>query len=371
MMKKQSGKKVPCRHCGKEISGWNMSHHLKNAHENLSTNKNKLFLEAFTLIQSNEELVKENLLQKQKIHDLERENIKLTQILSQINVQLQTVTGCNFQGINFCSIIENEFQNTQSKGDYMREWKFYEKWCNGKNPLQAENANEYLRSCKPTSTIHKKRGKLNSLLQIMNNNSTLKLRKVHQSIATKPKYKLSDEELIAFLNEQKSIDPQDYALFFFLFYFCARVNSAIHFKWKHTDLGTDYVNQVLVTDTKNRFPKPKEMKLPVDETFWEFIKEHKSNCTNSEDPDGYVFYPEISKNRVSYITAIVNGKISESKVMEPLINKNPDKKFTSHLFRKTKSYDQFYPLMKQAYAAARKVLRHSEKSQAVRSYIIN
>lgn len=253
-----------------------------------------------------------------------------------------------------------------TKEGYLTELKLYQGWLKrNKKNVDTDTANTYLNSLKcKSSTLRKKQMILQTILRIVYD-PNIHLNPVRLRISYIPKYSLSDEEVELYLEEQK--DNQEYYLIQRLMItYGLRINSPAALKIKHLLFLYDGSNEMLLPDVKVN----SERSEPIDEEFAIILKEYiESIGFSREDSEEFVFLRVYSNNsirlRTSKMGLEVNRKIKSSKVLR----KNPNFKYTSHMFRKTKANTLYQQGLEQLREISRHGIGQKSKSSSIKHYL--
>lgn len=250
-----------------------------------------------------------------------------------------------------------------TKAGYLVEYKLLRKWLTkNKMSLCCDSVNNYLASLKKcrTSTLKKKQMILQNLLRTILD-PQLKLNPIRMKISYSSKYSMSDEEVVKYLQEQKS-DHEMYLIQKLLITYGLRINTAAGLKLKHLHFLDDE-NIIFLPDTKTASQRSELMENEFAEEFRHFIRGR-----NLMDED-YIFLPE-EKNqtvgrRANILCVLINNRISESRV----IKKNPNFKYSSHMFRKTKANSIYQEGLRKLKEKSRLAIGQAKNSSAIEHYI--
>jgi len=186
-----------CDWCDKEMSRKNYARHQKTC----------VFRVEIGLKKSDVEKLKgQNVGDETDNSKIEIDNIELKQFLEEIykkTIRLHKKILIE-DDKNPIDKINNMMLGENTKLNYLREWKLYDKWLKKqKKPIGKVSAETYLASLKCRAST--KRQKFNTLQLLLQHivDPTIKLQKVRWRISFKPKYALSSKELNDYLNEQK------------------------------------------------------------------------------------------------------------------------------------------------------------------------
>lgn len=272
-------------------------------------------------------------------------------------------------------VIENELRDTKdrirelhvsdsTKEGYLLEYKLFDKWLNkNKKSLDQDSANMYLGSLKcRSSTLKKKQMILQSLLRVLVD-PHFKLNPMRMKISFSPKYSLTDEEIENYLNEQKE-NKEMYLIQKLMVKYGLRINTPASLKIKHLHFREGDNADIFLPDVKVRSQRTEKIEESMAEEFCNFLLKRK----RWKDED-YVFYQE-GKNepvrkRSAALCVLVNKRIKESKVLK----KNPNFKYSSHMFRKTRANMIFQEGLQQLKEKSRKAIGQTSNSSAIEHYI--
>lgn len=250
-----------------------------------------------------------------------------------------------------------------TKDIYLREWKLYKKFIDKKKLSPGkDSANTYLSNlnCR-ASTLRRKQCMIQNILRFLVDCS-IKLNRVSTRISFVPKYALSDKEINDYLNEQRSKNHEDYLIQRLLITYGLRINSMSSMKRKHLVFLNNNEMKILIPDSKVK----KERYEDIDQDLAKQLSKFVRNDLANED---YVFLRtyniESAQRRAQVLCNRINKRIKKSRVL----NKNPNFKYSSHMFRKTKAYNLFQKGLVKLKAKARLSIGQSQNSQAIESYI--
>lgn len=259
----------------------------------------------------------------------------------------------------------NVSENT--KENYIREWKLYNVWLNQtNNSLSEESANTYISelNCRE-STQKRKHQTLQSILQFLID-PAIRLNKFTKRIYMTHKKPLTNDELNDYLEEQKSLDDEDYLIQLLLAKFGLRINTIALLRKKHLAfLYSKNGKEKLITlpDNKTKLDRVEQIDNDDIKLIKKFIKDK-----NLKDED-FIFYrtakPYNDRQRARIISCKINERIKNSKVLI----KNPNYKYTSHIFRKTLAYNFYHTGMNELKQKARKMIGHKKDTHAINYYI--
>jgi integrase len=262
--------------------------------------------------------------------------------------------------------IEEMMISSDTINEYKSEWKAFHQWCNNNicDPYEASSANLFLTSLKTVykvSTIKKKRTRLQSILQFLNDKPIF-LRRIGMRSSISRKYPLSETELKDYLEEQEKIDEEDHLIQLMLVAFGCRIHSIACLKIKHLEF-LNGGSTMFLPDTKTG-----TREVEVDSN----LKKRIENFLKSKElsgPECYVFSVNtlVPRRRAVLICMRINKRIKDSTVLK----KSDNYVYSSHMFRKTKAYTLYRKLMEQAKQTVRNSIGHAESSSAINYYTLN
>lgn len=297
--------------------------------------------------------------------EAEIQNIELTEFLKTFYQKSKDLYDRTSGGIDekVEEKIKTSLISEVSKQQYISEWKAYDNWRKkNHHNISVDSVAKYLGSieCK-VSTKTKKRNILQRIFQTIMERP-VRLPKIRMRYSTMPKYAMNTEELNNYLNEQLSIDYEDYLIQFLLAYYGLRVSNCSSLQYKHLEFlnGDDLIF----------FPDPKTNSIRQETTTNEIndkIKEYLKGKEEDLEPEDYVFNcgNGTLKQRACRLSARINKRIRESKVLK--MSKNY--KYSSHMFRKTKAFTMYQQGMKELKERARAAIGQQKNSNAVEYYI--
>jgi len=254
-----------------------------------------------------------------------------------------------------------------TKEGYLTELGLYQKWLKkNKKNVDIDTANSYLNCLKcKSSTLRKKQMILQTILRVVYD-PNIRLNPVRLRISYMPKYSLSDKEIEQYMEEQ--IDDQEYYLIQrLMIVYGLRINSPAALKVKHfLFLFDEDKNEILLPDIKVN----NERCEPIDEEFAIVLKEYMESIgLSEEDSEEYVFLRAHSDSsirvRTSKMGLEVNRKIKKSRVLR----KNPNFKYTSHMFRKTKANTLYQQGLEELREKSRHGIGQKSKSSSIKHYL--
>ncbi len=368
MEKNQNDKKF-CEQCQKWGSASNFKRHKADCDRKHEENNVVLNLQNALdrALEENKSLIEKNNQLQEKLEEVVNENYLLRDTLSCFQTKISSVLGgCASKiPLNYDALIEREFEQDKLINYYKGEWNTYSTWCksNGKEFLDVDSGNEYIKSIEMHTTAHKKRGIIQSLLTLFLRKDIL-LKPAKGKIPKREKYAMNIEDLSKYFSEQEKKNFDLFFVQYFLFYFCARVNSIYHLQFKHL-LFLKNENNLLMRLPDHK-KKIKEETVPVEIEFVQKFKDFLG--TRQRNDDDYVFFPTIKFREA--IGRKINVAIGESKVMKELKEQYPTKVFSVHMFRKATPCEAFHQKKHEGYADARKLLRQALGTNSVNYYIV-
>jgi hypothetical protein len=249
-----------------------------------------------------------------------------------------------------------------TKYNYLVEYKLYQKWlAANKKLISPETANQYLASLKcRASTLKKKQMTLQYLLKFLVD-PNIKLNPIRMRISYQPKYSLSETELDAYLEEQKE-DPEMYLIQKIMVTYGLRVNTPAGLKFKHL-LFMEEGDMILLPDTKVNSQRAERVPQKLMAELKDFVQ------GKDLEPEDYIFCRRKSqlsvRRRASLFSVFINKRINTSQVLK----KNPNFKYSSHMFRKTKAHELFQQGLKELKERSRKAIGQASNSSAIEFYI--
>jgi hypothetical protein len=144
-----------------------------------------------------------------------------------------------------------------------------------------------------------------------------------------------------------------------------RVNTVAAIKIKHLSFLNEGPLTIFLPDIKVNSTRKEE----IEADFALEIEDYIEQMGNFNEED-YLFCRDIKldvRKRATQIGKLINKKIQNTKV----IKKNPNFKYSSHMFRKTKAYNIFQEGMKEVKERVRKSIGQAAGSTAVEHYINN
>ena len=252
-----------------------------------------------------------------------------------------------------------------TKKNYLREWKLFERWLSLNNKsITKENANSYISSleCKD-STQKRKHLTLQVLIQYLID-PTIKLNKFRKRVEYKSKKALTKEELKDYLKEQKSINLEDFLIQTLMATYGLRINSIAQLKKSHLEFikaKREEGKVIHLPDSKTKNKRAEKIDPEIADQLRDFVKDKSS--------DDYVFYAEGSKlnlvRRARNLSVRITNRLKASKVIE----NNSNYTISSHVFRKSRVYQEFNEGLNRLKEKARIDLGQISGSQAIEAYI--
>lgn len=262
------------------------------------------------------------------------------------------------------SRIQEMILSEGTKTEYMMEWRLYSKFCEDKriNAFSNLSANKYLQSLKVNvSTIHKKRGNLQSILTNLVGRS-IKLVRIGKKSQYKLKYALTSAEIESYLEEQKEIDTGDFLIQTLLLQYGCRINTAGLIKVSHLQFLNGINKNIILPDSKTG-PRIEQITPKLENLLNSHLEE------NPFEEDDYLFSAngdyKTERKRCHAICVRINKRIKNSKVLK----KNKNYQFSSHMFRKTKAFMAFQAAVMLAKQKARDSIGQARNSSSINHYI--
>jgi hypothetical protein len=253
-----------------------------------------------------------------------------------------------------------------TKRNYLVEFRLYETWMRrNSKTMDADSANLYLSSLKcRTSTLKKKQTIMQTILRLVYDPS-VRLNMVKRKVQFKPKYSLSQTEVDDYLEEQRG-DIEFYIIQKLLIKFGLRVNTPALLKIKHLLFLFQDDLQILLPDLKNKQVRCEEIDSVFADEITEYINEAGISQNEGEE---YLFLRDLDSQTEEYraqrLCFLVNRRIKESEVLL----KNPNFKYSSHMFRKTKANVFFQEGLKELKERTRRLIGHTSGSTAIEHYL--
>jgi integrase len=283
---------------------------------------------------STEEEVKEL---KEKVHLLQEKQLQIAHKFKDIYAKVLSL----FQAFSFNKFVDMDkyidemIISEGTRSNYRTEWKKFKKWLNkNSEEVTIDSVNSYLSSikCKP-STLLRKRNMLQILLRNLLRDNSIELKRIKLKFSFQQKYTMSNEECKKLLEEQKKNDFEIYLIMKLMISFGLRISSISSLKLHHLHF---YFNPSCDTI---ELPDVKTQKERVEKLDQEFIKELALLLEDRdiEDTTKYLFYPlwkDEFRQRTNRLGTKLNKILDKSEVFFP---KDPTKKYTTHMFRRTKA----------------------------------
>ena len=255
--------------------------------------------------------------------------------------------------------------SSSTKKNYIREWKLYEKWLssNGKS-ISKESLNTYIASleCKD-STQKRKHLTMQVLIQHVID-PTIKLNKFRKRVEYKPKKAFENEELKKYLAEQKSLNIEDFLIQTLMATYGLRINTIAQLRKYHLvflKAHTEEGKIIHLPDSKTKTQRAEKIDPEIANQLKDLVKD--------KIQDDYVFYYEGRKmdlvRRSRDLSQRITNRLKSSKVIE----KDPNYVISSHVFRKSRVYQEYHEGLNKLKEKARKDLGQISGSQAVEHYI--
>jgi len=252
-----------------------------------------------------------------------------------------------------------------TKKNYIREWKLFEKWLTSNNKsLSKESANTYISSleCKD-STQKRKHLTLQVLMQHIFDPS-IKLNKFKKRVEYKPKKAFENEELKEYLAEQKSLNIEDFLIQILMATYGLRINTIAQLKKSHLEFlkaQREEGKVIHFPDSKTKNKRAEKIDPEISNQLKDFVKDKLS--------DDYVFYSDGKKldivRRSRDLSVRITKRLKSSKVIE----KDPNYQLSSHVFRKSRVFQEYHEGINKLKEKARKDLGQISGSQALEHYI--
>ncbi len=294
---------------------------------------------------------------------LSADNLRLMEILKKFFEEAKTVVFDHSENSDSHSKINQMCLSEETIKEYQGEWKIFRSWCLHQNlsPMNPSSANSYLARLKlEVSTIKKKRNRLQSIIRHLTGQSIF-LTRIRRRIRRMPKYKMSYSEISEYLEEQRSLDLEDYLIQLILATYGCRIHSCSSLKLRNLHF-LNGGSVIYLPDTKTG-DREVEVSKTLRQGLNKYIKMKKLT-----DPEAFVFSAgssENSRRRANILCVRINNRIKESKVL----NKNANFKFSSHMFRHSVAFQVYRDYLEIAKEAARKSIGHRSVSSSINFYI--
>jgi integrase len=251
--------------------------------------------------------------------------------------------------------------------NYVTEWKQYTKYLKKNNKaISVDSANSYIGSLddKCASTNKNKHSMLQVLLKHLVD-PNIKLNKFSRRVSYKPKRALNEEELMAYLEEQKNINSEDYLIQLLMATYGLRVNTIALLTISDLEFLEARPNEeqmIHLPDSKTKNRRVETIGDKLKQLLYKQIGQTRQK-------NKYVFYHDGRsldfRRRAQDIGTNINKRIKDSKVL----NKRGDYQYTSHMFRKTLAYNMFNKQLKKLKDKVRASIGQSKGSHAIEHYI--
>lgn len=350
-----------CAWCGRDMLITNKSRHLSTCLFKNELKATKDYI--LKLVEDNPDQRDQISLKKEK---LEMANVDLMKVVEDMYLKFSDlrekyIGGASeetaeekIQGMNVCD---------STKVGYLVEWRKFKKWKEANSrTISVASMNQYLQSLKcKTSTLWKKRNILERILKTLVD-PNMKLEPMRQRFSTKPKYSMTEKDIMEYLDEQMEVNEEDYLIQKMMITLSLRIGTIASLKLENFDL-LDEENKIVLPDTKSKKTNIREVEDDLKEEIGNFLREAE---LENED---YVFYRggrylNIAR-RSQALSIRINERIRKSKVLKQSANF----KYSSHMFRKCVPNLIFQKKVEEAKEEAREMLGHKRGSAAVYSYI--
>lgn len=306
---------------------------------------------------SNEELRKVN-------NTLVAQNDKLLEFIRAITQKASIIISSSSKTDDHYQKIQEMHLHPDTIKEYQSDWRYYTRWCDENNAgyFEVSSAKSYLGQLKTeVSTIKKKRSRLQSILNHLSPGFSVHLPRINRRIRRIPKYALSNNEIKAYLEEQKNINNEDYIIQMLLIVYAGRINMCSGLKLKHLEFLKGG-NTIYLPDRKTGVREAE-----ITSALRTLLKKHvdERGLKNSED---FIFHagqsPDL-RNRAAVLSLRINKRLKKTK----LIPKSDNYKVSSHMFRKTKAFQEYTKYVEMGKEAARKVIGQQSGSTSINFYI--
>lgn len=205
---------------------------------------------------------------------------------------------------------------------------------------------------------------LQTILRNLYDNENMKLKRIRQKYNTMPKHTLTDEELNAYLMEQKATNMELYVAQLLMATYGLRVSSVAALQKKHLDFLYTNTNTITLPDVKTKTQRTELVNEEVKRSINEYIRDKEIAKTD------FLFYQygndKSITDRSSYLCNLINKNIASTKAF----NKSHNFKYTSHMFRKTKANSEYQIQLEKLKNEARARIGH-KNSRNIKHYIDN
>lgn len=307
----------------------------------------------------------------QSNQDLENMNIKLTSenekyidLIKKFTQEANQVLISHSVDFDPLSKIGEMSLNEETTKEYKSEWKIFSAWAfkNHLNPILPTSANSYISSLKhQVSTIKTKRNRIQSIMRHLTGQNIM-LSRIRRRVKIIPKYKMSPKEIEKYLEEQKTINHEDFLIQLLMAMHGCRVHSVSGIQLKHLDF-LEEGNKMYLPDTKTG-TRELEVGKQLRQLLGNLVNEKK--LTNI---DSFVFEAGPSFNlrrRANILCTRINRRINESHVLR----KSNNFKFSSHMFRHSKAFTIFREYLEKGKEAARSAIGHQPGTSSINYYLI-
>jgi len=294
---------------------------------------------------------------------LSADNLRFLELLKKLSEEARTLLINSQEDLDSHSKIAEMYLSSETIKEYQGEWKIYKSWCleHHLSPMNTATANSYLTRLKlQVSTIKNKRNRLQSILRHLTGQS-LFLSRIRRRIRRMPKYRLSASEISDYLEEQRSINFEDYLVQLILATYGCRIHSCSDLRLRNLDF-LNGGSLLYLPDTKTG-DREVEVSKTLRQDLMKYIKNNKLTS-----PETFVFSAGPSENlrrRANVLCIRINARIKESKVLK----RNANFKFSSHMFRHSMAFQVYRDHLEKAKAAARKSIGHHSGTTSINFYI--
>ena len=354
-----------CDWCGKTMFRQNHKRHLATCKIKNEINLTKQQIED---LKSNN--LNSNSQNQEEIKLLELKHTELLILMKELHCKIRpifdkyTEDDHKFPEIKIREMLVSE----STKKGYLVEWRLYNKWrLSNSKRISAESANQYISSLKKqsSSTQFKKRNILQNVMKVVVD-PNIKLAPFRKRFSYTPKYSMSEDEIERYLDEQHSLNYEDYMIQLLMINFGLRISTIACLKFKDLDFYFDDSKSFLVLpDVKNKLNNKVEIFGDAEKEFRKFL----DKIEQFEETD-YVFYNkklegDVTK-RAHNLCLLINQRIKESKIFK---HRSQNFKYTSHMFRKAIPNLHYQTQMKKIKKETRTLLGHKKNTGSLEHYV--
>jgi len=255
--------------------------------------------------------------------------------------------------------------SSSTKKNYIREWKLYEKWLSTNNKtISKESVNTYIASLECKDSTQKRKHLTMQVLMQHVIDPTIKLNKFRKRVEYKPKKAFENEELKEYLAEQKSLNIEDYLIQTLMATYGLRINTIAQLRKYHLvflKAQTEAGNIIHLPDSKTKTQRAEKIDPEIANQLKDLVKD--------KSKDDYVFYQEGRKLDVIRRSRDLSERITKRLKSSKVIQQDPNYAISSHVFRKSRVYQEYHEGLNKLKEKARKDLGQISGSQAIEHYI--